>query len=64
MIDASPDVPAAQALLDQMERQGLLPQMTSYNALLKKQCLAANMDVAEDLLVEMKERGIPPDERS
>jgi len=47
-----------------MERQGLLPQMTSYNALLKKQCLAANMDVAEDLLVEMKERGIPPDERS
>jgi len=64
MMDASPDFPAAQALLGQMERQGLLPQTTSYNVLLKKLCLAANMDVAEDLLVEMKERGMPPDERS
>ena len=64
MMDASPDIAGAQALLNQMRNEGLVPQTTSFNVLLKKLCLEGNMDAAEDLLLEMQDSGIPPDERS
>jgi len=64
MMDACPDIAGAQALLNQMRSEGLVPQTTSFNVLLKKLCLEGNMDAAEDLLLEMESGGIPPDERS
>ena len=64
MMDASPDVGGAQALLDQMRREGVTPQTTSMNVLLKKMCLVGDMAAAEVLLQEMLESDVPPDERS
>ena len=40
MMDASPDLAGAQALLDEMRAQGITPQTASYNSMLKKLCLA------------------------
>jgi len=64
MMEASPDVAGAQALLDQMQSEGLTPQTTSMNVLLKKMCLDGNMEAAETLLEDMQEGDVPPDERS
>jgi pentatricopeptide repeat protein len=64
MMDSSQDIVAARSLLNQMRKEGLVPQTTSFNVLLKKMCLEGNMEAAEDLLVEMEQLGVPPDERS